>query len=296
MLSPWLELDGVEQRLSEWSESTGLDLVRLGTTADADEVKDTAVAQPLIVALSLIGLEQLRRRVSVPVGTPIAGHSVGELTAAAAAGVLSFDDAVALAAVRGREMAAACAVEPTGMTAVMGGDPDVVLQHLDKLGLEPANRNGAGQVVAAGPQSALEELAAEPPEGTRVRALAVAGAFHTRFMEPAVEGMRRHAETIRPSAPTAPLLSNADGAVVDDPDVILQRLVNQVTRPVRWDACMATLGELGVDAVVELPPAGALAGMVRRELKGVTTVMCKTPDHLDKVQPLLDADDAGSEQ
>lgn len=295
MLNPWLELDGVEQRLSVWSDLTGLDLIRLGTTADIEEVKDTAVTQPLIVALSLIGLEELRRRFAIPEGTPVAGHSVGELTAAAAAGVLSFDDAVQLAAIRGREMAAACGLEPTGMSAVVGGDSAEVRKHLEQLGLDAANHNGAGQVVAAGHRSALEELGTEPPTGTRVRPLPVAGAFHTRFMAPARANLDKHASAIERTAPTMPLLSNADGTVVTDPDEVLHRMVDQITKPVRWDACMATLAELGIDAAVELPPAGALVGMLRREIKGIKTIACKTPDQLDQVAEVLTTDDSRSE-
>ncbi|WP_433871903.1 ACP S-malonyltransferase [Saccharopolyspora sp. CA-218241] len=287
MLSPWLELDGVEQRLAAWSELTGLDLVRLGTTADADEIKDTAVTQPLVVAASLIAAEALRDRVALPADTPVAGHSVGELAAAAIAGALSTDDAVSLAAVRGSEMAAACALEPTGMSALLGGDPDAVVGHLESLGLDPANRNGAGQIVAAGRASALTELAEEPPDGARVRPLPVAGAFHTRFMAPAKDALARHADKVRATDAGMPLLSNADGAVVSDGAEVLRRLVDQVTRPVRWDLCMAALGERGVTATVELPPAGALSGMVRRELKGTQTVALKTPADLDKAAELL---------
>ncbi|MER2091443.1 MAG: ACP S-malonyltransferase [Saccharopolyspora rectivirgula] len=289
MFKPWLELDGVEQRLAAWSELVELDLVRLGTTADAEEIKDTAVTQPLVVALSLIAAEELQRRVAIPAGTPVAGHSVGELAAAAVAGALSFDDAVALAAVRGREMAAACALQPTGMSAVLGGDPDAVVAALEKLGLDPANRNGAGQIVAAGPQEALAELAEQPPEGARVRPLPVAGAFHTRFLAPAREALAKHAEKITAKDAELPLLSNADGAVVSAGDEIVDRLVSQVTSPVRWDSCMATLAERGVRAVVEFPPAGTLSGLVRRELKGVKAVPLKTPDDLDKVAELLES-------
>ncbi|MGP4016479.1 ACP S-malonyltransferase [Saccharopolyspora sp. 5N708] len=290
MLSPWLELDGVAERLGAWSELTGLDLIRLGTTAEADEIKDTAVTQPLVVALSLIAADELRRRVTIPADTPVAGHSVGELAAAAVAGALTFDDAVALAAVRGREMAAACALEPTGMSALLGGDPDTVVNHLDHLGLDPANRNGAGQIVAAGRLPALAQLAEEPPAEARVRPLPVAGAFHTRFMAPAQETLAQHAEKVTATDAALPLLSNADGAVVTDAAEILRRLVAQVTRPVRWDSCMATLADRGVTAVVEFPPAGTLSGLVRRELKGVKAVALKTPDDLDKVTDLLGSD------
>ncbi|MGH4023007.1 MAG: ACP S-malonyltransferase, partial [Pseudonocardiaceae bacterium] len=185
MLEPWLALEGAEERMAAWSEVAGLDLVRLGTTAAADEIKDTAVTQPLVVALTLLAVEELARRVDLPADAPVAGHSVGELAAAAVAGVLTADEAIALAAVRGREMAAACALEPTGMSAVLGGDPDDVLAVIAGLGLEPANRNGAGQVVAAGPVDALAALAEQRPDRARVAALPVAGAFHTRFMAPA---------------------------------------------------------------------------------------------------------------
>jgi [acyl-carrier-protein] S-malonyltransferase len=287
MLSPWLELDGVAERIDAWSELTGLDLLRLGTTAEADEIKDTAVTQPLVVALSLIAAEELRRRTTVPADTPVAGHSVGELAAAAVAGALTFDDAVELAAVRGREMAAACALEPTGMSALLGGDEETVLNHLEHLGLDPANRNAAGQIVAAGRLPALAQLAEEPPGTARVRPLSVAGAFHTRFMAPAQEALGLHAEKVTAADAELPLLSNADGAIVTQADEILRRLVAQVTSPVRWDSCLATLADRGVTATVELPPAGTLSGLVRRELKGVKAVALKTPDDLDKVADLL---------
>lgn len=292
MLSPWLELDGADERLARWSEATGLDLVRLGTTAEADEIKDTAVTQPLVVALSLLAADELRRRIELPESTVAAGHSVGELAAAAVAGVLPDDDAVSLAAVRGREMAAACALEPTGMSAVLGGEADAVLARLDSLDLAPANRNGAGQIVAAGLVSALDQLAEDPPAGARVRPLPVAGAFHTRFMTPAREALAQHAEKVSVTDPTLALLSNADGSAVEQGSDVLTKLVDQVTKPVRWDSCMATLADRGVRTFVELPPAGTLSGMVRREIKGVATVPLKTPADLDKVADTL-AETAG---
>ncbi|QFZ17364.1 ACP S-malonyltransferase [Saccharothrix syringae] len=289
MLTPWLDVEGAAERVAKWSEATGLDLLRLGTTADADEIKDTAITQPLVVALALLAHEELRRRVELPADTVIAGHSVGELAAAAIAGVLGADDAVALAAVRGAEMAAACALAPTGMVAVLGGEPDEVLARLDELGLVGANRNGAGQVVAAGPLDALDKLVEQPPDRAKVRRLQVAGAFHTRYMAPAEDALRVRAAGIAVSDPVLPLLSNADGAVVTDGAEVLDRLVSQVTRPVRWDACQATLAGRGVTAVVELPPAGALTGLAKRELKGTATLALKTPAHLDGVAELLAA-------
>jgi [acyl-carrier-protein] S-malonyltransferase len=292
MLAPWLVDDGTRAAVARWSEATDLDLERLGTTADAEEIKDTAVTQPLVVATALLAHGQLAARVELPVSLVAAGHSVGELAAAAVAGVLTPDEAVALAAVRGREMAAACALEPTGMSAVLGGNPDEVLALLEELGLDPANRNGAGQVVAAGPRDALARLAESPPARARVVPLAVAGAFHTHFMAPAEKALGEYAASVTPSAPVTTFLSNADGAAVSDGADVVARLVAQVTRPVRWDACQATLRELGVTSLIELPPAGTLVGLARRELKGVRTLALKTPDDLDAAAELVTADRA----
>jgi [acyl-carrier-protein] S-malonyltransferase len=287
MLAPWLELPGAQDRIEAWSEAIGLDLRWLGTTAGAEEIKDTAVTQPLVVALSLLAAEELARRVDLPIEAPIAGHSVGELAAAAVAEVLTADEAVALAAVRGQEMAGACALAPTGMSAVLGGDPDDIVAALAELGLDVANYNGAGQIVAAGRLDALATLAAHKPARTRVVPLAVAGAFHTRFMAPAERALTQYAIQLTAKNPARPLLSNADGAVVDDGTEMLHRLVAQVTRPIRWDCCMATMGALAVTATIELPPAGTLTGLVRRDIKGTVTLALKTPEDLDKVAGLI---------
>ncbi|MEJ3657552.1 ACP S-malonyltransferase [Actinomycetes bacterium KLBMP 9759] len=298
MLGPWLDGSphgtAAQESLEAWSSASGLDLRRLGTTADENEIKDTAVTQPLVVATSLIAAARLAATLDLPAAAPTAGHSVGELAAAAVAGVLTPDAAVELAAVRGKEMAAACAAEPTGMSAVLGGNTEDVLATLDKLGLDPANLNGAGQIVAAGPVSALEALAAEPPERTRVIPLAVAGAFHTRFMAPAEEALRTRTTDLTTADPERPLLSNADGTVVTSGAEVLRRLVAQVTLPVRWNACMTTLRELGVTAVIELPPAGALVGLVKRELKGTATLALKTPDDLDAAAALVSEHTGGN--
>ncbi|NIH79217.1 ACP S-malonyltransferase [Amycolatopsis viridis] len=286
MFSPWLELDGTREKLARWSERTGLDLVHLGTEADAETIQDTAITQPLIVALSLLAFDALG---DVPSGAPVAGHSVGELAAAAAAGVLTPEEAVALAAVRGAEMAKACAIEPTSMAAVMLGDPDQVVAWLADHGLVAANRNGAGQIVASGAKDAIERIVAEPLEGTKVRPLKVAGAFHTQYMAPAEEALRAHAASITPKDPVRPLLSNADGTVVTSGAEYLERLVKQVTRPVRWDLTMDGLVELGVTTTVELPPAGTLTGLVKRQLKGTVTqtVAVKTPADLPAAKEIL---------
>jgi [acyl-carrier-protein] S-malonyltransferase len=284
MLAPWLDLAGVEDQLAEFSQATGLDLRRLGTTADADEIKDTAVTQPLLVALGIIaaarlGLEDAGERV-------VAGHSVGELTGAAVAGALTPVEAVRLAGRRGAEMAAACALTPTGMSAVLGGDPDDVVAGIEAAGLTAANRNGAGQIVAAGALDALDKLAAEPPPGARVRPLPVAGAFHTHFMAPAAQALAEYAEGLTVADPRPILLSNADGASVGDGADLLARLVRQVTLPVRWDLCLRSCLDLGVTGVVELAPAGVLAGIAKRELPGVEIVAVKTPDDLDRARAL----------
>jgi [acyl-carrier-protein] S-malonyltransferase len=290
MLTPWLELEGAEERIAAWSASAGLNLRRLGTTADADEIKDTAVTQPLIVALSLLAAEHLLWRPDLSTSiadAPVAGHSVGELAASAIAGVLTADDAIALATVRGREMAAACTLAPTGMSAVLGGDRGEVTAALAQLGLDAANHNGTGQIVAAGRLDVLAALAMHKPARTRVIPLPVAGAFHTHFMAPAERVLAEYAAQLTAKNPTRPLLSNADGQVVSEGAEMLDRLVAQVTKPVRWDSCMATLGALHVTATIELPPAGTLSGLVKRDMKGTVTLALKTPEDLDRVAGLV---------
>ncbi|MGV5048624.1 ACP S-malonyltransferase [Rhodococcus pyridinivorans] len=287
LLAPWLEQSGARDRIDRWSQTAGLDLARLGTTATAEEITDTAVTQPLVVASALLAFEDLDRRGLVPADTIVAGHSVGELAAAAIAGVISADDAVTLAAVRGAEMARACALEPTGMSAVLGGAEDEVLARLAELDLTPANMNAAGQIVAAGRLSALEELAANPPEKARVRALPVAGAFHTRFMAPAQDAVAAAAAKITPSDPTHTLLSNYDGKPVTSGADALERLAAQVTRPVRWDLCTAYLRAAQVSRIVELPPAGTLVGIAKREMRGTPTVALKTPAEISALAESL---------
>ncbi len=283
LLTPWLDLPGVNARLTWLSALSGVDLVALGTTGTAEEIRDTAVTQPLLVAAGLVAAEQL----SVDDITVVAGHSVGELTAAALAGVLTPETAVTLAAARGREMAAACRLADTAMAAVLGGDPDEVLARIEACGLTPANRNGAGQVVAAGPTEAVDRLVAEPPAKARVITLQVAGAFHTAFMAPAEEALGALASGITTADPIRLLLSNADGTAVSTGSETLKRLVAQVTTTVRWDLCQATMRHLGVTAAIELPPAGTLTGLMKRELKGVEVVSVKTPDDLAAARDLI---------
>lgn len=287
MLSPWLELPGAADQIAAWSNASGLDLARLGTTASIEEITDTAIAQPLIVAATLLAHREMTNR-GLLSGRDfvVAGHSVGEIAAYAIAGVMPADDAVALAATRGAEMAKACASEPTGMSAVLGGDETEVLTRLEQLDLVPANRNAAGQIVAAGRLTALEKLAEDPPAKARVRTLGVAGAFHTEFMASALDGYSAAAQRITVSEPTAMLLSNRDGKPVTSAAAAMETLVAQLTQPVRWDLCTATLREQGVEAIVEFPPAGTLTGIAKRELRGVPTRAVKSPADLDELANL----------
>jgi [acyl-carrier-protein] S-malonyltransferase len=287
MLSPWLELPGAADRLALWSTASGLDLSRLGTTAPTEEITNTAIAQPLIVAATLLAHQELTTRgLLADDEVIVAGHSVGEIAAYAIAGVISADDAVALAATRGAEMAKACANEPTGMSAVLGGDETEVLARLEQLDLVAANRNAAGQIVAAGRLTALDKLAEDPPEKARVRALGVAGAFHTEFMAAALDGYAAAVQNVATSEPTAVLLSNHDGQPVSSSADAMEKLVAQLTRPVRWDLCSETLRQRSVTAIVEFPPAGALSGIAKRELRGVPTRAIKTPADLDGLTEL----------
>ncbi|MDQ1700507.1 MAG: [acyl-carrier-protein] S-malonyltransferase [Frankiaceae bacterium] len=285
MLIPWLDDADIAATL-RWSAAvTGIDLVALGTTGTAEEIRDTAVAQPLLVALALAVADRLLHDDDRPI---VAGHSVGEFAAAALAGALTAETALTLVRERGRLMAAASAQPPTGMSAVLGGDADEVAAALDRHGLTAANVNTAGQVVAAGPLDALEAFAADPPARARVRPLQVAGAFHTDFMASARDGLAVLAENAPRTDPHRTLLGNADGAVVRTGDDVVRRLVEQVARPVRWDLCMTTLADLGVTATVELAPGGTLTGLVRRAMPGVETFAIATPDDLATARAMLD--------
>lgn len=283
MLSAWLEEDSAAERLDRMAEATGLDLHYLGTTADAETIKDTAVAQPLLTATSLLALSALTRRLG-PVrewASVVAGHSVGEFAAAAATGVLTEPDALSLVAVRGRAMADAAAQSPSGMSAVVGGDPDEVTAALQRHRLTAANVNGGGQTVAAGERSDLQALADDPPARARVVPLPVAGAFHTQHMAPAVDHVAQAATQIEPGEPETILLSNADGQPMTDGATAVASLVAQITSPVRWDLCQEYLAEHQVSAVIELAPGGVLTGLARRTLPGVPAVALKSAADLD---------------
>ncbi|MFF5402556.1 MULTISPECIES: ACP S-malonyltransferase [Streptomyces] len=286
-LTPWLELPGASDRVAAWSDAIGLDLVHYGTEADADAIRDTAVAQPLLVAAGLLSGAALGATSEFTPGA-VAGHSVGEITAAAFAGVLSDAAALGLVRTRGLAMADAAAITETGMSALLGGDPETSIAHLEKLGLTPANINGAGQIVAAGTLEQLAALNEDKPEGVRkVVPLKVAGAFHTRHMAPAVETLAKAAAELSPADPRVAYVSNKDGKAVATGAEVLDRLVGQVANPVRWDLCMETFKELGVTALIEVCPGGTLTGLAKRALPGVKTLALKTPDDLDAARALI---------
>ncbi len=286
-LAPWLELPPVAGHLASLSEIAGIDLTAHGTTSDEETIKDTAVAQPLIVAAGLVAAKSL---FDVELGTlPIilAGHSVGEITASALAGILTETEAMTFVRERANSMAAAAGATPTGMSAVVGGDPADVLAAIQASGATAANVNGAGQTVAAGTLEQLKSLAENPPAKARVIPLKVAGAFHTAHMSPAVDALKALRPSLAPQNPRVPLLSNFDGAEVTDGNAAVDSLIAQVSRPVRWDLCMETMVQRGVTGVIELAPAGTLAGLAKRGMPGVKTVTVKTPEDLSAALALF---------
>ncbi len=299
-LEPWLAEPRFAEHLDALSDAAGIDLARHGTVSDADTIRDTAIAQPLIVAASLVSLAAVLDEGSgsgwKSKTAGIAGHSVGEIAAAAGAGILSERDAMTLVAARGKAMAAAAAQVATGMSAVIGADQAELLARLDTLGLQPANFNGGGQIVVAGELAALASLQADPPAGARVIPLQVAGAFHTRYMEPAVDTLRTVAAGLDVHDPEWTIWTNRDGSVVSSGTAFIELLVGQLASPVRWDLEMAAFAEAGVTGLIELAPAGALVGLAKRGLKGLPTVAVKTPDDLAAAHELLDAvDDADAQ-
>lgn len=295
LLTPWLEMPGMDERLEKLSSACGIDVRVHGTTSDAETIRDTAVAQPLIVASGLLSLSALLDtggsvdELDLGGIGAISGHSVGEITAAAAAGVLSFEQAMSFVGVRGTAMAQASAVHPSGMSAVIGGVPEEVLLAMNVLDLTPANVNGAGQVVAAGDLPALATLAENPPAKSRVRALPVAGAFHTPYMSSALDVLATEAKRLQPQDPRVPFVSNADGEVVETGVRVVERLVAQVCNPVRWDLCMERFAALGVTGLLELAPSGTLVGLAKRSLKGVDRFGLDGPGSLDEARVFVAA-------
>ncbi len=286
-LAPWLETAAAADRLRWLSAVAGMDLAAYGTEADAETIRDTAVAQPLLVAAGLVAAREVLPEPAGAVAA-VAGHSVGELTAAALSGALTAEQAMVLVRERGRAMAEAATVTATSMTAVLGGDREEVLAALAQHGLTPANDNGPGQIVAAGTVEQLGALAADPPARARLMPLSVAGAFHTEHMAPAVDVLDALARAVTARDVSTPVVSNRDGAVVRDGADVVRRIVEQVSSPVRWDLCMTTMLELGVTGLLELPPAGTLTGIARRAMKGVETFALKTPDQLDDARAFVE--------
>ena len=278
-LTPWI-VDATSHALLEtWSSLIDLDLVRLGTLSDADEIRETSHAQPLLVAAGLISTMQTFAGQDISFDF-FAGHSVGEITAASLAQTFDGDSAMTLVNVRGRAMSAAATGSNTGMSAVLGGERDVVVAALAALGLTPANENGGGQIVAAGSLDALAKLAENPPAGSRVRPLQVSGAFHTSVMQPAVVKLADAAREITVINPVAPVISNRDGAIITGGDELVARIVGQVAGPVRWDLCMQTLADNGVTCVIEVAPGGTLTGLVKRAQPAIEFFAIKTPDDI----------------
>lgn len=285
-LSEWIEDAESRRFLEAASESAGVDLVAHGTTSDADTIRSTEIAQPLIVAASLLSWRALSARADLS-AVGVAGHSVGEFAAAAIAGVLDEFEAMRLVGVRGRAMAEAAAAEQTGMSAVVGGVEADVLAAIEAAGLTAANRNGGGQIVAAGSLAGLAALAENAPRGARVIQLQVAGAFHTPYMASAVPVLADAAAEVAVSDPSRKLWSNADGGLVTSGTAFRDSLVSQIANPVRWDACMESFTGAGITGLIELTPAGALTGIAKRGLKGVPTVAVKTPADLEAAVQLL---------
>lgn len=288
-LTPWLEDPTFASRFEWLSTVAGIDLAHYGTEADADTIRETQIAQPLLVATGLVAALELFPHPTDAFGKvgAVAGHSVGELTAAAGARVITAEQAMVLVRERGRAMAEAAAVTPTGMTAVLGGDRDEVLAKIAAHGLTPANDNGPGQIVAAGTLEQLEAFKADPPAKARLVPLSVAGAFHTEHMAPAVGHLGSLARSVSVHDPRTRVISNRDGQVVHDGPQVLKRIVGQIASPVRWDLCLETMEDLGVTGILEMPPAGTLTGIAKRALKGVETFALKTPDQLDDARAFV---------
>ncbi|OFT25537.1 ACP S-malonyltransferase [Brevibacterium sp. HMSC08F02] len=285
-LTPFMEIDGFKQTIASASEAVGLDLIAHGTTSDDETIKDTAIAQPLLVASAIASAREV---LGDTAPSFYAGHSVGEIGAAALAGILTDSDAMNFVGVRSRGMAQASKAVPTGMAAVIGGVQDDVLAAIEAAGLQPANVNGGGQIVAAGALENIDKLKDNPPERTRVIPLQVAGAFHTDFMASAQPELQELADSLNPNDPTVSILSNRDGRPVENGREYVQSLVSQVTSPVRWDLCQQTLVEAGVTGLLELLPGGTLTGIARRGMKGVETFALTSADQLDEARAFVTA-------
>ena len=287
--SPWLELPEFRASIEAMQTASGFDLIKHGTESDADTIRDTAVAQPLIVAAGIATVSALLGgKPAAESGIAgVSGHSVGEITAAAIAGIFDAEQAIKFVKVRADAMAAAAAIEKTSMAAIVGGEQSVVEARLAELDLEPANYNGSGQIVAAGSAEAIAKLQAEGPNGARVIPLQVAGAFHTRYMKPAVSALADFAAGVSVNNPATKIWSNAGGLLISSGEEFKNLLVKQVSNPVRWDMCMQSMLDAGVTAIIEVSPAGTLAGIAKRAMPGVEAVAVKTPENLEAALALI---------
>ncbi len=292
MLNPWLELPAFRDSIEAQAAISGLDLIAHGTTSDADKIRNTAIAQPLIVASSVASFAALLAAAGADSAEQLnnagfAGHSVGEVAAAVLSGVMTYEQGISFVTKRGSAMAEAAALESTSMAAVIGGEQDAVEAKLAEYDLSPANYNGGGQIVAAGRLADIERLVADAPASMRVVPIQVAGAFHTKFMQPAVAQLAEFAQTLTVADPHSPLWTNAGGRLVGSGSEYLSLLVQQVSSPVRWDLCMSAMLEAGVTAVIELAPAGTLTGLAKRSMPGVELLAVKTPENLEAALSLI---------
>jgi [acyl-carrier-protein] S-malonyltransferase len=288
--TPWLENPSFRKSIEAMQDASGVDLIKHGTTSDAETIRDTAIAQPLIVAVGVATMSALLagktlRELGI---AGISGHSVGEITAAVGAGIFDAETGIRFVNTRGQAMAKAAALEPTSMAAIIGGEQSEIEIKLAALDLEPANYNGAGQIVAAGQAQNISDLQADPPAGARVIPLQVAGAFHTRFMQPAVQVLSDYSKGISANDPELTLWSNQQGQVVASGDDFIKLMVSQISSPVRWDYCMKAMLDAGVSAMIELSPAGTLVGLAKRAMPGVETLAVKTPENLEQALSLID--------
>jgi [acyl-carrier-protein] S-malonyltransferase len=283
-LEPWLEIPAFKQSIEQSSATVDLDLIHFGTAANAEAIRDTKIAQPLIVAAGIASYQALRNKLgdSLKVSAT-AGHSVGEITAAFVSGIFDSQTALKFVQRRGIEMANAAALSPSSMAAVVGGDSEVVLAHLDSVGLFAANYNGAGQIVAAGATDLVSNLVSSAPAGSRVIQLQVAGAFHTSFMEPARPSLKEFATDLKVLDPAISIWSNSNGQLVESGQMFLDLMVNQVSNPVRWDKTMESMTSANVSVMIELLPGGALSGIAKRAMPNTVAIALKTPADLDKV-------------
>lgn len=283
MLNPWLELPEFRAAVEQQQSASGVALIEHGTTSDAETIRDTAIAQPLIVATGVASMATL----DLSGASGFAGHSVGEITAAVAAGVFSAEEGIRFVTERANQMAKAARAEKTSMAAVLGGEQEIVEARLAELGLEPANYNGGGQIVAAGSAEGIAALQAQGPTGSKVIPLQVAGAFHTRYMAAASASLAEYAETISVSDPRTNLWTNAGGKLISSGDEFLQLLVTQVKSPVRWDLCMQALVAAGVTGILEVAPGGTLVGLAKRGMPGIEAFALKSPENLDAARDFV---------